>query len=241
MEFKISKEGYQKFARRRMRILIPIVAVIVLVIIFTNLYRAKADEFMYLAIILPLVVAFFGFSLYRSSRKQMNLFLSYSLTVTDSEIIREQLNTPPLTISFMEIKEIIKTKRGGFMIKGRTSADIILVPYMIDNADELEKRLQTFAPITIWTRDPWRLKYRGLLLYFLGLAALVTANTVNNMIVAGLAGLLAIGLLIWLYITIRRSKNVTTNVRRRAWICLVIAAFIAYTLIMRIVGFPFTQ
>jgi hypothetical protein len=238
MEFKISKETYQKLVRRRMKIFIPILAVIILLIIIINLYRARADEFTYLVIILPLVVAYYCFILYRSFRKQMTMFLSYSLTVTDSEIIREQQKTPPLTINFMEIKEIIKTKRGGFLIKGRTSTDVILVPYLIDNAGELEKRLQTFAPITVWTRNPWHLQFQGLL-PILGFAALVTANMAINRFVAGLAGLVAIGLLIWTFILIRRSKNVTTNVKRRSWIYLVFAAFAAYTLYTRIMGFPF--
>jgi len=64
-----------------------------------------------------------------------------------SDIIREQLNTAPLTIHFMEIKEILKSKKGGFMIKGRTRTDVICIPYLIDNAAALEVELGKFAPI----------------------------------------------------------------------------------------------
>jgi hypothetical protein len=75
-----------------------------------------------------------------SFRKQKKFLLSYSVTVSDEGVTREQLNTPPLSISFMEIKEIIKTPKGGFMVKGIDRTDVIHILYFIDNPDTLEER-----------------------------------------------------------------------------------------------------
>jgi hypothetical protein len=230
MEFRISEDRYKTIVKKRTRVLVPIMSVFILAIILINLHTAQIDQWLPIAVIVPLVMAYVGFGLYRNLRKQTRLILSYSLTVTDSEIIREQQNVPTLTISFMEVKEIIKTRKGGFMIKGRTSVDVIHVPSLIDDIATLEQRLETFAPITVVSRDPRQ--YQGLL-YLVGLAALITSNTVSNIFIAVPAGLIAMGMLIWLFITVRRSKNVTVAARRKSWLYLVFAAFVAFSVYSR--------
>jgi len=230
MKFRIDEDRYKKIQRKQTRVMLPIMAVFFLIIIVVNVYKAGLDTWLPVAIILPLVLAYFGFGLYRNMRKQARLILSYSLTVTDSEIIREQEKVPTITISFMEVKEIIKTKRGGFMIKGRTGVDVIHVPHLVEQLDTLEQRLQTFAPITVASRNP--VQYQGLL-YFVGLAALITSNTVSNLYIAVPASLIAITMLVWLFITVRRSKNVTVAVRRKSWLYLVFALFVAFSMVSR--------
>lgn len=231
--YRINKDVYLKMIRKRFRIIIPLVLLIILVGFGANLYTARNGEFAFMAVFFVLFTGFIGFSLYRSTRKQMQQVLSYTLTLSDNEITREQDSTPTITINFMEVKEIIKTKKGGFVIKGRTARDIIHVPHLIDNAGELEQRLQGFAPIAT-TGSTLSLEAYQSLIYLLGLAGFITSLTVNNDIIAILAGAVAIAVLIGLFTIVRRSKNANTSMRRRSWSYLLFALLIAYTLYTKI-------
>lgn len=239
--YTVSKDSYQKLMKRRLRIVIPFIALILLIVIGGNLYTAKAGEFLPLVIILPLFMAFLGFTFYRNIRKQMDLVLSYRLTITESEITREQQSTPTITINFMEVKEIIKTKRGGFQIKGRTGRDIIHVPHLIYNAAGLEQQLARFSPIIAAKGNATPLEaYQGLF-YLLGVAGFVASMSLNNPLLILLTGLIAIGVLIWLFITVRQSKNATASMRRRSWLYLFFVLIIAFNLYLRIAGFPYSR
>ena len=127
-QFKINEAGFKKFKKRWLTITVPIMSVVVIIITLTNTFSGKTVDTGYLLIVFPIVVIFLGFNMYRGFRKQKKFLASYSVTLTDNEIIREQMNTPPLTINFMEIKEIAKTEKGAFIIKGLTRADVIGIP-----------------------------------------------------------------------------------------------------------------
>lgn len=238
--YTVSKEAYQKLVKKRLRITIPFIALILLISIGGNLYTAKGGgEFLSLIIILPLVTALLGFSLYRGMRKQSQLVLSYSLTVTESEITREQQSTPTITINFMEVKEIIKTKKGGFQIKGRTSRDIIHVPHLIDNPVGLEEQLARFSSITTIKGNGTPFEAYQSLIYLAGVAGFVASMSVSNPLLILLSGGVAIAVLIWLFITIRQSKNATAAMRRRSWLYLLFVIVILVNLYTRIVGYPY--
>jgi hypothetical protein len=234
--YTISEETYREQMRKVFKILIPIVALGVLIVVGANLYTARSGDFAILAIVMPLFIAYAGFSYYRSVRKQTKLVLSYSLTVSDSEITRVQDSTPTITINFMEVKEIVKTKRGGFTIKGRTARDIIHVPHLIENSQELEQRLQAFVPITTTGSANFQ-QYQGLV-YLLGISGYIAAVSVNNPLISVLAALAAIGVLVWLFITVQRSKNATAAMRRRSWFYLLMVLLLFFTIYTRIAGLP---
>ena len=226
-QFKIGEEGYKKFRKRWFTIIIPLFTVVLVVIILINSLSPANGEINTLPFVFPVILIFFGFSLSRGLRKQKKLLLSYSVTVSDNEITREQLNTQRLSISFMEIKEIIKSEKGNFTIKGVGRTDVIHIPYWIDNSAALEECLKTLAPITIVTKDPFYKKYRTLLT-IPALGAMVAVITVTNKIIVGICGVLMIGLLIWSFYEIRISKNVPENTKRRSWVFLLVIASVIY-------------
>jgi hypothetical protein len=79
--------------------------------------------------------------------------------------MQEQLNLLALTISNIKIREIVKNKDGGFVIKGLTLTDIIHVPAQVENAAELESLLQSLYPVTVKTRQSFSQKYLLLLVF----------------------------------------------------------------------------
>ena len=233
-QFKISEESYKKMRKKWFSIGIPIGAAIAAIIIVINMSTFRGEQSGTL-ISLPIFLIVMGFSVYRNLKKQKQFALSYSITISDSEILREQMNTPPLTINFMEIKEIIKNEKGSFTIKGRTRTDIIYVPYIIDNARELEQRLASFTPITVVAKDPFYKKYR-LLLTFLALGAMVSVYTVDNKVIVGICGVLTTSLLLWAFYEIRVNKNLPQNTRRVSWFLLFIVLSVIYVTYMKLTG-----
>jgi len=182
-----------------------------------------------------LLPVLFGFNLFRTLKKQNRFLQSYTLTLSEEGITREQLNTPPLFISFMEIKEIVKTKKGGFIIKGLTRADVIYVSSFIENPQVLEERLQAMAPITTKSVDPVYRKYLPLL-FFPTIGLYICVLTLTNKILVGISGALVVVLSIWGLFELQRNKNVPTNAKRRSWLLLILLASIIYMTVEKLLA-----
>lgn len=226
-QFKITEAQFRKFRRKFLTIYIPAVAVVVIVIAVADAYRNDSGGFPVWAITVPLLLAYFGFITYRTLRRQQRLMKSYTITIDGSTIIREQDNTPTISISFMEIKEIIKTRKGGFIIKGLHRTDLIAIPRSLNETGELERELQTLAPITTGKKDPLMLRYRSLLL-LVAIGMYVIMYTVQNKIMIAVSALVLTGVLGWSFYEIQISKNVTTNSKRSSWFYLLVIASILY-------------
>jgi hypothetical protein len=153
--------------------------------------------------------------------------LSYSVTISDDDITREQFDTPPLTINFMEIKEIIKAKKGNLIIKGRTRTDVIYVSHLIDNLTELEEDLKKFAPITTNPKESLQRKFK-IALSVLMLASFISLCIAENKVIVGISGVVAGGVFIYRFVVLVTNKSVPINMKRRSWVNLLLVAFIIY-------------
>ena len=72
---------------------------------------------------------------------------SYTLTITNNLITREQFITPTISIYFNEVSEISQQKNGTLTIKGRESSDLIVVLPQIDNYNDLIKSLEQISTV----------------------------------------------------------------------------------------------
>jgi uncharacterized membrane protein len=226
-QFRIGEEGYRKLKKRWLYFAIPFMTVVVLVSYLSNLFGSKTqtdDSWLYFAPIFPII---YGIIMYRALKRQQKFIRSFVVTISNNEIMREQMNTPPLTISFMEIKEIAKYKKGSFRVKGAGRTDIIAIPTWIENRDELEKELEMLAPITAYTKDPWFMKFRwvpGVLAIAMYMALLIS----DNKPIAAVCGVVLAGLIIWAIYYLLTSKNVPTSSKKRIWIFFLILLSILY-------------
>lgn len=234
-QFKISEDAYKKFRRKGLKILIPFALIVVIVIVVTSIGRESNSDIQTWPYVIPIIFLVYGFIFSRQLRRQKALLLSYRVTLTDHDITREQLNTPTLTINFMEIKEIIKTKKGNFMICGLHRTDAIHIPYWIENADQLETALQRFAPITTRTSVPLYVLYRSLISLF-GLAMLLTVELVQDKTIVAIGAILGIAALIWASYETYISKNLPANVKRKSWYLIVLIFAIAYITYQKLTG-----
>lgn len=234
-QFKISEDAYKRFRKKGLMILIPLAVVGVIVLVVTSIMQERNSEFQTWPYALPILFLLYGWFFFRSLKRQKTLLLSYRITLTEHDITREQMNTPTLTINFMEIKEIIKTKKGNFMIQGLHRTDAIHIPYWIENADQLEAALQRFAPITDRASVPLYVWNRSLVSVF-GLAMLLVVEFAENKIIVGTCAVLGITALIWAFYETYISKNLPANVRRKSWSMLLLILVIAYLAYQKLTG-----
>jgi len=236
-QFKIGVEGYKKLRKRWLSITLPAMCISALIFLIPNILGSKGqtgDTWLYMVAIFPII---FGIGTYRTLKRQKKFLESFSVTISDNEITREQMNTPPLTINFMEIKEISKFEKGSYMVKGAGRGDIINIPTWIEDREELEKLLQALAPIKVHTKDPWHLKYRWVL-SVIALGLMLAVYFVDNEIVVGISGALLAGLIIWAIYFVLTSKNIPTNSKRRVWRYFLILAFVIYATYTKLTGIP---
>jgi hypothetical protein len=234
-QFKVSDEGYKKFKKKWLTVALPVMVIVLAVIILVIILSPTDKEVNTLPFTIPFMVIIFGFSLFRSLRKQKKFLLSYSVTISGDGITREQLNTPALSISSIEIREIIKTEKGYFTIKGVNRTDVIHIPYCIDNYTVLEERLRELAPITVNTKDPFFKKYRAFLA-IPAFGAILAVYLVTNKIIVCICAILVTALLIWAFYEIRISKNAPENTKRSSWIYFLIIASIVYVTYSKLTG-----
>ena len=160
------------------------------------------------------------------------MYESFRLTITQDEVIREQFNTPNITIPRNSVKEIIKVKNGVIAIIGESKLNAIVVPAQVEQPEELERLLSEITPITVKTVTPWPQKLMlpamltGMLLLFGGLTA-------ENILLFSVSGLGVLALLIAGFIVIQRGKNFDRRMKRTSYIILVPFLSILAMIIMK--------
>lgn len=101
-----------------------------------------------------------------------------------------------LSISFMEIKEITKSRKGGFIIRGLHRNDVIPIPYLIEDPGKLEVCLTALAPVSFSQKESQKRNFR-LLLSIVVILMMIAVYTMTNKLVVGLCGIALIGFFGW--------------------------------------------
>jgi len=235
--FKIRQDGFKEISKKSLLRSIPLllIAGAVGITISTINSKPKENDVNVLPIVIPIAALTLGFGLYRGVNRQKGLFESYTLTITNNLITREQLNTPTISIYFNDIKEIAKYKNGSFTIKGKETVDLIGIPAQIDNPAQLETALQQIQPIVVKDKVSFMEKYQSLTgLVTLGL--MLCVYTVSNKIIVALTGAALVALMVWSFIKIRSSKNVDSKTKRSVWWVLLILASVIAVMIFKLTG-----
>lgn len=235
--FKIRQDGYKEIRKIMLVISIPLVVISGAVGITISNINSKQNEndVNVLPVVIPIAVLALGFGLYRGVNRQKALIESYTLTISNNHITREQLNTPTISIYFNDIKEIAKHKNGSFTIKGKETVDLIGIPIQIGDYSQLETALQQIQPIVVKGKGSFLGKYQSLTgLMTAGL--MLCVYTVNNKIIVGLTGTVLVALMVWSSIKILSSKNVDYKMKRSFWWVLLVLASVIAVMIFKLTG-----
>lgn len=224
-QFKIRHDGFKEIRKALLIKAIPnslLAALFGLAIAYFSNNEQQSDV-KTLPFAIPLMFGLLAFGLYRGIKRQEALFHSYSLILDNNSIIREQINTPTITVSTSDITEIIKYSNGSFTIKGNSNFNVIGVPSQIEDYEKLEKLLSEIRPISVKTDTPFLQKFRGLISIFtLGLMATVAIS--NDKLIVGVSGTVLLAVLGYSVFEIQRSKNIDYKTKRIFWWVILVAA-----------------
>jgi hypothetical protein len=227
-QFKIRPDGFNEVKKTYLFKLVPVIllATAAGITIAHYYYRDKGDDFNSLPFVIPIVGLMSIFSIYRSVNKQKELFESYVLSINETSIIREQKDTPTVTLSKWEIAQIQKLSNGYYQIKGSNSSDIICIPPQLEGYTEMEALLLGLST-TNTKQVPWHERY-AIIIIILGLGLMVTFFLLKDRILLTLTGLPLIGMLAWSLYEGHRSKNLDKKTKRGLlWLYVVIFAMAA--------------
>ncbi|POY37812.1 hypothetical protein C3K47_04575 [Solitalea longa] len=187
--------------------------------------NGQPDDVNVLPYVIPMMLAAMAFGLYRGVNRQKVIFDSYKLSVDDLSIVREQHNTPTITIDNNELTEIIKKSDGGFVIKGNSAVNVIAVPAQINEIEKLEKLLAEKKPISTQSNESFLQKYNRILsLFTIGLMVIVYTD--KDKIVVGICGTVLLMLLGYSFYETQRSKNIDNKTKKGMWWLILVTASI---------------
>jgi hypothetical protein len=242
LTFRIPPNGIKEIRKKMLLYGIPfsLISIAITLLITFSIYddgheQIKPDSELYntsspydwlsWAIPVIIIVTVAGFSTVRTLRRVKKMYESYELTISENLIAREQVNTPTISIYLGEVEEIIKRRNKGFMVRGKTERDIILIPAQIENYDQLETALNEIKPITRKGKTTTLLRVRGLL-GLLAIVLMICVYTVENKIIVGVAGILFTGIYIYSFILTQKSKNIDYRTKRKRWVILLMVLII---------------
>jgi hypothetical protein len=138
---------------------------------------------------------FFAIVLYRGIRKSFATIRDFTVVLSNDQIIREK--PTPMTIGYNEIREIIRTKRGGFVVRGPLKSINLWIPPEIDHYTDMESSLRKIKPLTnkrfvLQANDRTYL----ILVAIIAIGG-VYAGFLTNKVLCLTCGIISIGLLAW--------------------------------------------
>lgn len=236
--YKIRKDAFKELRKKMLLRSIPVLLFSIILSIAMSIFNSDTriyDDYSFLAVTILVMVLAISAGIYVSIKKQQKFFDSYTLTIADNTITREQFNTPTIAIHLFEIKDIVKQSNDTITIRGER--DLIIIPKQIENYQELETRLNTIQEIGSKDNTSFYQKYQGL-------AGIVSAGlmycvyVVEDKLIVAITGTLLIGWVIWSFVQIRRNNNIDNSTKRNMWLRLIIMVIVIATMINKLTGFP---
>jgi hypothetical protein len=234
MQFTTRKDAFKKIKSQALIRVAPLmfVALAVGIIMSWPNSKQKSDPAVILFTI-PVMAVAATIGLSRGLNRQKKLFESYTLRIFDNMIVREQLNTPKVSIFFNDISEITKNNKGAFVIKGKHSTDLIIIPFQMEDYQDLEAALNKIRPVTNQVNKTFLQRFGALIpLPVIGLMIVVYAAT--NKILVAICGSLLLGIMLWCIYEIRRSKNIDLKTKKAGWWLLFVLLSIVGMMIVKL-------
>lgn len=235
-EYKNRKGGFEEMRKSLLRKVSPIMLLALIAGHSISYLRATDHQSDFivlpLAILLSLAALIFGF--YLGMNRQKVMYESFRLTLDDYYITRKQHNTTTIRILNEEVSDIIKNSKGNFIIKGKLSNDIIIVPLQIENYQKLELSLSAIRPISTKPIEPFFQKYNSII-SILSLLLMVAVYISKNKVIVGFSGAILLVILGYSIYEIKRSKNLDSRTKMMFIVIFIVLASIIKTMYYKII------
>ena len=235
-QFKNKKEGYKTIRNTLLVLSVPSVLVacgFAYIIPTTGSAANQASNVNVFPYTMLLIIGIIAFSLFRSYKRQKALFDSYTLTIDNESITREQYNTPTIRFSIADIRKITKTVKGAFVIQNNKSKDYIVISTDIEDKPELEMLLKKICEFTLSAPRPiMGYLMIPLAIVMVGMMAIVFGS--ENKILVGICGPLLAAFIGWSFIGILRNKNMDKKTKRSSYLMIIVILSIIGTTIAKL-------
>jgi len=224
-QFKLKESGAKEIINQSLKVTVPIILVSTIsggafsIINSDNIEPINLYPYFF---IIPVVGFILFFSIRKGTKRQLNIYRNYNLTITDEAIVRVQGDTPPINIPFDEVKKIVKSKKGWLTIIGASKSNVIIVPVQLEGIDELEQVLLEKCSLEINIPAKINSNYLSIFSVFLMLGGMFAVYTSDNKIIVSLSGVLITGVLIWSFINIITNKNIDRKTRRNSYYVIIV-------------------
>jgi hypothetical protein len=161
-----------------------------------------------------------GFATWSALKRQRRSFESFTLTIDDEKVVREQYNTPTITIYKRDVVRIIRNHNGSFTIVGDNELNAIGIPEQIENYEQLKDNLEQIRRIDI--KMSKSLAEKLFVPISLVVALLIaTTGITDNANLNVVCSFLIIVIMTSGMVVILVSKNIDKRTKRWSWIFLI--------------------
>ncbi|GAA4435456.1 hypothetical protein GCM10023188_27460 [Pontibacter saemangeumensis] len=227
--------GFREIQKKALWTTVPLVALALTFGFGISYYNSGSSDFSALPFVVLIGLGAGGIGIFKGLNRQQELFRSYSLTIDEDAVQREQSNTTTLRIRKADIQEIVRCPNGSFLIKGKGQADIIVVSAQIGDYEDLEASLREIGEINSPVAKS--LTERLILPFILGglgLMAIVYLSTNRYLVLV--SGTMLVSGLVWAVCQVQTSRNVDRKTKRSNWWTVVVILAVLGILYSKLVG-----
>ncbi|MHC2992898.1 hypothetical protein OB13_15410 [Pontibacter sp. HJ8] len=219
--YRNNQSGFREIRQKALKISLPIALLSILTGFGISYYNTGGSDLGTLPFMLLVGGGAVGFGMFKGLNRQRILFNSYTLTIDENFLQREQLHTPTVRIAKEAIQEIVRYPNGSFHVKGIQPADIIIMSHHLEPYDEMVATLQEFGNIR--NAEIKSLQQKLLLLGIpLGLVLMAIVYISTNKYLVFFSGTALVSGLAWSVYQVWTSKNVDKKTKRSMWWSLLI-------------------
>jgi len=230
-QFTLDYDGIDKLIRnRRLTFGITIIVAMIVFPVIARIISERPIALQTLVVVTGIMVILVIFIIITGSNQYRRMLESYTLTLEDNVITREQYNTPTITFPVTEITEISRDKKGFYRIKAETWDSYIEIPAHIDDTGKLYELLKNIRPVIEKRSHTPILKTLGLIIAVV--AFLILWNSTDKIIIA-LCGLVWIGGMIYSYRQTQRDHNIDYGTKNN-WSAIIMLIFIVVKIYQRL-------
>ncbi len=222
-KFNIKENGFDEIRKKVLYRTIPIGIIAAAGGLSISLFNSNGQttDVNTLPFVIPIIIGALAFGLFKGLKRQKQIFNSFTLTIDESAVTREQDLTPIISIPIGEIQQIVKSSKGTFVIKGNSPQDVIGIPSQIENPETLESILSELSNITTSDDKSFVQKYQWAF-PLLTVVLMVVTYLSTNKILVGITGTTLIIGLIYSLVTSQQSKHIDKKTKRSMWMVLIV-------------------
>jgi hypothetical protein len=218
--YRLQASHFGDAKRRQLRSTLPQLLILLLLVLLPTFIAARSNRsvLMFLLLLDAFYITYIGAVAIPRMRKRLaKCWDTYVLEIGPGYLLRQQADTPEIRMSFSQVKRIEHLPGRYLRVIGSTKRNVIGIPDGLENFSDVLLDLSNIFPANRLSRDN---TIRNTFLTGLGFGAYLLMLWLRTpRIVIPLAAAVAI-LLVWLFVFIQRSPNVSYRSKRLSWLYL---------------------